>query len=367
MQRSHNDRAMTPPSSESARRVACLGEALVLVPRLPAQGGEAVPSLAEGGTLAGAEANVAAGLAAMGVPVCWVGRLGADGLGEFVHADLARRGVDVRAVQFDPDRPTGYYTKQVGADEDGEPRSRMLYRRAGSAASAMAPAFLDDPAVIDALANARLIHTSGITAALSESCAQLMRTLLSQPRPFAGTVCFDVNWREQLWPTGDPGVVVELAKLADIVLVGGDEAVRVFGTDDPHSIRMILPGPQWIIVKDGSRRALAVAADGSVVEQPALYVEVVEPVGAGDAFAAGFLAGVVRGDDMSRCLRRGHLSAAAVLTVPGDSASLPAVEVVESLLASSPDAWALVKVSAAGFEAPAGSPSAGQRGSKELR
>ena len=277
------------------------------------------------GTLAGAEANVAAGLAGMDVPVAWVGRLGADALGEFLYADLQRRGVDVRAVQFDPDRPTGYYAKQVVADETGEPRSHMLYRRAGSAASAMAPAFLDDPTVNDVLAGADLIHSSGITAALSESCAALMRTLLSRPRRFGATMSFDVNWREQLWPGGDPGLIVELSRLADIVLVGGDEALRVFGTDDPQSIRKVLPEPDWIIVKDGARRALALGRDDTVVEQPALTVEVVEPVGAGDAFAAGFLAGVVRGDDMSRCLRRGHLSAAAVLTVPGDSASLPAV------------------------------------------
>ncbi len=336
--------------------MACLGESLVLLPFLPDEHGEVAP-----GTLAGAEANVAAGLAAMDVPVSWVGRLGTDALGAFLHADLERRGVDVRAVQFDPDRPTGYYAKQVLADEGGEPRSHMLYRRAGSAASAMAPAFLEDPVVNEVIAGSDLIHTSGITAALSESCAQLMRTLLSQPRPFAGTVCFDVNWREQLWPTGDPGVVVELSKLADIVLVGGDEAVRVFGTDDPQSIRAIVPKPQWVIVKDGARRALAIGPDAEVVEEPALHVEVVEPIGAGDAFAAGFLAGVVRGDDMSRCLRRGHLSAAAVLTVPGDSASLPAHPVVESLLAAPPDVWAQTKVSSAGFAVPSGPASAGTR------
>jgi 2-dehydro-3-deoxygluconokinase len=336
---------------EDARRVACLGEALVLLPHLPAQGGE-VGAGDDGpgaGTLAGAEANVAAGLAAMDIPVSWVGRLGADTLGDFVRADLLRRGVDVGAVQIDPGRPTGYYAKQVAVGEDGELRSEMLYRRAGSAASAMGPAFIEDPAVSGVLSGAHLIHLSGITAALSESCAALMHALLGQPRRFGGTLCFDVNWREQLWPQGDPGLVVELSKLADIVLVGGDEALRVFGTDDPEAIRAILPGPQWIIIKDGARRALAVAADRTVVEQPALQVEVVEPVGAGDAFAAGFLAGVVRGDAMQRCLRRGHLSAAAVLTVPGDSAALPADEVVESLLASPPDSWEQTTVSAAGF------------------
>ena len=274
MQRPDGDQATAAPPTERTRRVACLGESLVLLPFLPSDTG-GVRERGAAGTLAGAEANVAAGLAAMGVPVAWVGRLGTDAHGEFLNADLQRRGVDVRAVQFDPDRPTGYYAKQVAADESGEPRSQMLYRRAGSAASAMSPAFLDEPLVRDVLAESTLIHCSGITAALSESCAALMRALLSPPRKFAGTVCFDVNWREQLWPNGDPGLIVEFSRLADIVMVGGDEALRVFGTDDPTVIRGLLPSPQWIIVKDGARRALAVAADGTVVEQPALRVDVV--------------------------------------------------------------------------------------------
>ena len=358
MPRSSGDQTVEQPRALRAGPVACLGEALVLLPDLPEEdppenGAAGASGSAVEGTLAGAEANVAAGLAAMDIPVAWVGRLGADAFGEFLHADLQRRGVDLRGVQSDPDRPTGYYAKRVGTDESGEPRSRMLYRRAGSAASAMSPALLEDPEVAGVLAGSRLIHTSGITAALSGSCVCLMRALLSPPRRFGATMSFDVNWREQLWPAGDPGVIVELAGLADIVLVGGDEAQRVFGTDDPRSIREVLPRPEWIILKDGARRALAIGTDGTVVEQPALQVQVVEPVGAGDAFAAGFLAGVVRGDDTRRCLRRGHLSAAAVLTVPGDSAFLPADEVVESLLGASPAAWAQTRVSAAGFVLPA--------------
>ena len=136
--------------------------------------------------------------------------------------------------------------------------------------------------------------------------------------------------------------------------MGGDEAQRVFGTDDPQRTRTLLPGPEWIIFKDGARRALAIGADGTVIDQPALQVDVVEPVGAGDAFAAGFLAGVVRGEDTRRCLRRGHLSAAAVLTVPGDSAPLPPGAVVESLLSCSPAAWAATKVTVDGVQLPSG-------------
>jgi 2-dehydro-3-deoxygluconokinase len=328
--------------------VVCLGEALALVPALP-EPGTPVPGPAQ---LAGAEANVAAGLAGAGVAAAWAGRFGRDELGAFLHAELQRRGVDVAAVEIDPERPTGCYAKVTEADAAGEPRSRMSYRRAGSAASAMTPAFLDRPALRDRLATAQVIHTSGITAALSDSCAALVHELTGRPR--SGLLSFDVNWREQMWPGGDPGVVAALADRADLVLVGGDEAERVFGTDDPAHLRRLLPHPRWLVVKDGARRALAVDRTGAVIDQPALRVEVVEPVGAGDAFAAGLLTGLVRGEPLARCLRRGHLHAAAVLTVTGDSAPMPPGDVLDPLLGAAPGDWAKIEVTAAGLAAPGG-------------
>ncbi len=294
------------------------------------------------GSLAGAEVNVAAGLIGAGIPTAWVGRLGDDAFGAFLHAELVRRGIDVGAVEFDRDRPTGYYAKEPGVDEHGEPATRMRYRRAGSAASAMDPAFLDRAGVRDRLDSATVVHCSGITAALSPSCADLMRALLTRPR--GPLMCFDVNWREQLWPSGDPRPVAELAARADVVLVGGDEARRVFGTDDVAALRRLLPEPRLLVIKDGARRAVAVARDGSTVEQPALRVDVLEPVGAGDAFAAGLLTSLVRGEPVERWLRRGHLAAAAVLTTRGDSAE-PAGP-VDELLDVPDDVWSTIRVGA---------------------
>jgi 2-dehydro-3-deoxygluconokinase len=331
--------------------VVCLGEALALVPALP--GSAAAPDEAEPdpatAQLAGAEANVAGGLAAAGVPTAWVGRLGTDRLGEFLHAQLRARGVETGGVQRDPARPTGYYAKEL--DPDDRERTRMRYRRAGSAASAMDPAFLDLPAVAQRLAAARWVHTSGITAALSDSCAALMRALLSPDgrHPRRGLLSFDVNWREQMWPDGDPALVVELAGLADLVLVGADEARWVFGTDEAAALRRLLPRPRLLVIKDGDRRALAVGPDGEVVAEPALRVQVVESVGAGDAFAAGLLTGLVRGEPVHRCLRRGHLSAAAVLTVHADSAAPPTGARGDALLDAPTREWATIRVGPDGF------------------
>ena len=323
------------PTPESG--VACLGEAMVLV---------APDSTLH---LAGAEANVAAGLAALGVPAAWVGRLGDDEFGTLIRTELQARGVDVRAIEVDPDRPTGHYSKSTALDEHGEPRTDSLYSRAGSAASAMDPGFLDTPAVADLFGRAAVVHCSGITPALSDSCLALMRRLLRDRPGISGVVSFDVNWREQLWPDGDPRMVVELANLADLVLVGADEALRVLGTADPHELRLILPAPATVVVKDGAHRALAVDRSGRSVAVPALRVDVVEPVGAGDAFAAGYLSGVVRGEDQTRCLRRGHIGAAATLTVAADSAPPPPAELLDELLRCSESDWAATSVTANGF------------------
>jgi 2-dehydro-3-deoxygluconokinase len=125
------------------------------------------------------------------------------------------------------------------------------------------------------------------------------------------------------------------------------------GTDDPRALRRILPDPATLVIKDGPRRALAVDRNGDSVAVPALSVEVVEPVGAGDAFAAGFLSGVVRGQDIVTCLRRGHIGAAVTLTVVADSAPPPPEDVMRRLLTCSAQAWSATTVTAAGFAVPA--------------
>jgi 2-dehydro-3-deoxygluconokinase len=334
------------PTTNPVRGVACLGEPLVLVPS------DADPDLAgtqAGLHLAGAEANVAAGLVAWGIPAFFVGRLGDDEFGTLIRSELIARGVDVSAVEIDPARPTGHYYKVTAPDETGEPRTVSCYNRSGSAASAMTPAFLDSPPLATTFAHASVVHCSGITAALSDTSLAMMRRLLTDRPGITGLVSFDVNWREQLWPDGDPARVVDLANRADLVLVGADEALRVMGTDDPAELRRILPEPTTLVIKDGAHRAVAVDRSGTTIIVPALRVEVVEPVGAGDAFAAGFLSGVVRGEDTATCLRRGHLGAAVTLTVVADSAPPPSAELTRQLLTCSDEQWASTTVTASGI------------------
>ncbi|MGW1174066.1 sugar kinase [Kitasatospora sp. NPDC002543] len=333
----------------------CVGESMaVLLPDRPGPL-ESVESFRL--SVGGAESNVAGALAAHGVPTAWISRVGDDGFGRRLLAEVAARGVDVSAVAVDPHRPTGLYLKEVGGSTGdrhdlGPGRSRLHYHRRGSAAAALSPDLLADPAAAALLAGAGLLHLSGITAALSDDCLALLRALLADRRP-GRLVSFDLNWRPSLWRDRDPAVLPPLLDAADLLLLGSDEAEAAFGTGDPAALRRRFPAPATVVVKDAARQVTALGRDGTAVTEPALAVEVVEATGAGDAFAAGYLAGTVRGLDQRSRLRLGHLSAACALTAHGDQAELPDATVVAALLAASPAQWAATRVTAEGITGPA--------------
>ncbi|WP_405793135.1 sugar kinase [Streptomyces sp. NBC_01506] len=283
--------------------------------------------------IAGAESNVAMYLADHGVRTRWVSALGDDPFGRRVRERIAASGVDVSGVRTDPARPTGLLVKNPGTDATG-----VHYYRTGSAASALGPGILDEPA----LRGAGLVHLTGITPALSASCRALVERALSAERPYG--VSFDVNHRPALWgaePAAE--ILLSLAARADIVLVGLDEAQTLWGgtpADDtgPDEVRALLPQPRVLVVKDGARAATAyVGPDTYTVRAP--KVRVIEPVGAGDAFAGGFLAGLLRYGDPVRALRLGHLTAASALRVTADHGPLPPPHRTRELLAADETAW----------------------------
>lgn len=340
----------------SARKVTCLGEALaVLIPDDDASGG-ALGSLGSLGytlTVGGAEANVACSLAALDVPVRWVGRVGDDRFGQVVVHTLAQRGVDVSDVEVDPTRVTGLYVKEIttptavsatpgapvaagsaatlAATADviaaAEPTTRMRYYRTGSAACAMGPELAESPALRDT----PLLHISGITPALSESCAALIDAVLTSPRSPGRIVSFDVNLRPALWSGRDPAVLLDLARRADLVFVGVDEAAVISGVGTPDELRRLLPEPDTLVVKQGPDGA--VGFEGTErVHAPALPVEVAEATGAGDAFAAGFIAATLRGLSLRDRLRLGTLAATSALRVRGDIATMPTPDEVARFL-----------------------------------
>ena len=310
--------------------VLCLGESMAMF--VPADPGPAAEATVWHRATGGAESNVACHVAALGLRSAWVSAVGDDALGTAVVSSVASFGVDVSRVAVDPDRPTGLYVKE--RDASGSP---VRYYRRGSAASGMGPALLDDLA----LDGVRVVHTSGITPALSDSCHALMDRLTRLPRTF--TLSFDLNWRPGLWTGRDPAVLLDHAAAADVVFVGADEAALVWGTGEPAEIRGLLPGPAALVVKQGAAGATLIEGD-EVVFQPALRVDVVEPVGAGDAFAAGYLCAALAGWPPRRRLRAGHLRAASALRTHHDvGPSLPP-QYVSALLDATAAEWAAAHV-----------------------
>ncbi|MFE7140108.1 sugar kinase [Streptomyces sp. NPDC057644] len=346
--------------------VVCLGESMVTF--LPSQPGRLadVPSFGRG--IGGAESNVACALAAAGHRAAWVGRVGADGFGDHLVETIASYGVDTSAVRRDPVRPTGIYFRT--ATDRGTDTHEVAYYRAGSAASAMSPANVP----YDELFAGRILHLSGITAALSGDCLELLRELTAA-RPGRPLVSFDVNHRPHLWRGGDAdaSVLLELARRADLVFVGEDEAEEAWGIVGAEAIRAAVPEPSVLVVKRGSagatvfasglrpgpRSSIAGGAENAgarsssaggadladtVTHVPALHVDVVAAVGAGDAFAAGFLSATLRGLPVRDRARHGHLMAAAVLTVPGDLTEPPARDHADRLVALGDDAWGTLRL-----------------------
>lgn len=327
-------RTETEPLAEAGdghSRVVCVGEAMIM---LAGAAGPLEDVETFRRSVGGAECNVAGGLAGLGVPTSWVSRLGDDGFGRQVLRDLRGRGVDVDGVEIDPNRPTALYVKE---SIDG--RSRMHYYRTGSAASAMSPAFLQRPEVSDRLRGARIVHTTGITAALSDDTERMLDELRGD---FVLSV--DLNWRPILWRDKDPEPLWRLLRAANVVLIGADEALVFAGTNDPAELHERFGGDCTLVVKNDAHTAVALEPDGRRTEVPALTVQVVEPVGAGDAFAAGFLAGTLQNLPMKQRLRLGHLNAAAVLAVPEDHAAPPDSALRDRLLGADDDQWAATQV-----------------------
>ncbi|MEO3976041.1 sugar kinase [Streptomyces sp. CAU 1734] len=345
-----------------------------MVTFLPARPGRLadVPSFDR--AIGGAESNAACALAAAGHRVKWVSRVGTDGFGDHLVRAIGAYGVDTSAVTRDPDRPTGVYFR-TATDRSSDAHEVVYYRR-GSAASAMSP----ETVPYDTLDGTRILHLSGITAALSPDCLALMRALTTR-RPGRPLVSFDVNHRPGLW-RGDPAApetLLGLARGADLVFVGEDEAEDAWGLRGPAAIRAALPEPSVLVVKQGAagatvfeRADIHSASDGGhpalpafgargsgrspdkgpapdrgperTTFQPAPRVSVTAPTGAGDAFAAGYLSATLRALPPRDRIRHGHLMAAAALTVPGDVAVPPAAGHADRLVALGDAAWETLRL-----------------------
>ena len=278
--------------------------------------------------LAGAESNFAVGLARLGIRVRWISRLGADPLGDMIFDALADEEIDLHYVARDPAAPTGVFLKWRSGLQ-----TRVAYYRKDSAASRLGRADVPD----EALAGMRLVHLTGITLALSDSAAELVRDLARRAHEHGAQIVFDPNWRPALWgsPAEAAAAQSDVLPFVDWYLCGEEEGQVVFGTSDPASTLAAAcgAGASAAVVRVGARGAIVRDSSGITTEVPSVReVTVLDEIGAGDAFAAGFAFGLLQGWRAPDCARIGNVLAAFALEGTGDWETLPRLtDIVDQL------------------------------------
>ena len=299
------------------RDLIALGETMVLF--LAQQPGPLREAFSFSRHVAGAESNVAVGMCRLGGSAGFISRVGDDEFGRLIQMRLRGEGVDVSRLVFDASAPTGLIVRErreVGPVD-------VLYYRRGSAASRMAPVDLDPEYV----ASGRYLILSGITPALSASCRETVFAAAEMARAAGVTVVLDPNMRFKLWSRDEARTVIrDLAAHADMVLPGLEEAEMLTGETDARAAAtaLLALGPRMVVVKLGERGALGADGRRALSRRPAYAIpRVVDPVGAGDAFAAGFLTGQVRGMDLADSLALGNRCGAMAMLVPADQEGLP--------------------------------------------
>lgn len=265
--------------------------------------------------IGGAESNVAIALSRLGISAGWMSLLGDDELGQLVLDRVRAEGVDTSRVRRVRDSSTGLYLRErIGQ------AVRVYYYRQGSAASTMSPESFD-PRYLE---GARFLHLTGITPALSRDCRDLVVSMAQEARKIGIRVSFDVNYRSKLWsPKAARTFAEEMLPNVDLLLVGDEEARALWGRDDEELGReLAASGPNEVVLKRGVRGS-AVLLDDLALELPAFDVTEVDPIGAGDAFSAGYLAGHVWGLGPLERLRVSNAMGAMSVATLGDYEGLP--------------------------------------------
>ncbi len=290
--------------------VLTIGEALGLL--VPDRVGRMVHVRGMHLTFGGAESNVAIGVARLGGSAAWLGRLGADGVGEIVRRELRAEGVHAHVV-VDDEASTALMLKE----RPQEGRSKVTYYRDRQAGSRLSPGDVPEGLV----ERAGLLHVTGISAGLGESPQATIVSAMDRARAAGVPVSFDVNHRSALWRDGrDAGAAYrELAGRADVVFAGEDAARLLPGehTAAGQLAAIHASGARCAVVKCGARGAVA-SEDGRTVQAEAVPVRVVDTVGAGDAFVAGWLSETIRGASLSERLQVAVACGAHACTGEGD-------------------------------------------------
>ena len=284
--------------------------------------------------IGGSESNVAVGLARLGLQVGWVSRLTKNSLGNMIVADIRKHGVDTSHVVWTNEDRVGVFYLEEGR----LPRtSRVIYDRANSAISRIQPDQF--PSGIFEMNSPKIFHTSGITVALSESAKQTALLAFQQAKSSGAMLSFDVNYRSKLWTTEHAkNGCHEFIQMADFLFLPLRDAQNLWQFDEGIPVEGVLEQlsdiyPDTNIVMTlGAEGSIASSANNEIYRQLAMPIEIVDRVGGGDAFVAGFLYGYLqKSQHLGLALQYGTAMASLKYSIRGDVAVIT-LEEVEQLV-----------------------------------
>lgn len=264
-------------------------------------------------SIGGAESNLAILLSRLGHRVAFLSRVGDDPFGRRIRAVLEVEGVDTTHLISDPQARTGVFFREWLPDG----ARRVFYYRSGSAASRLSPADLR----AEMFSGTRLLHLTGITPALSADCAAAVEQAIELAHAAGALVSFDPNYRSSLWsPAAARDALLPLMSRVDILLMGHEESRAILEVEDEEDAlrRGSELGARVVVLKKAERGSSALAGATLVSALIEDVSAAIDPVGAGDAFDAGFLSGWLRGDSLEQALRLGSRLGAATVRVVGD-------------------------------------------------
>ncbi|MFX3635260.1 MAG: sugar kinase [Candidatus Pristimantibacillus sp.] len=313
---------------QSSPDVITFGESMALFMPPEHKALERATTLEQG--FGGAESNVAIGLARLGCSVGWFGVLGDDPFGRMIMKTLRGEGVDVSRAKLSDEAPTGMMFRENVAG-----RLAVHYYRKHSAASRMEPEQLDESYI----RSAKLLHVTGITAALSESSRRTVQRAIDIAKDAGVKVCFDPNLRLKLWSIEEAReTLLPFAEMADYFLPGWDELKLLYQSDDYAAVKEKLLQLKATTIIKGLGDTTIVLDKGEETTVPFYPAEqVIDTVGAGDGFCAGFLAGIMKGLSPVEAVGLASINGSLVIQMRGDWEALPEWSAVEQRLSAK--AW----------------------------
>lgn len=280
----------------------------------------------------GADLNVAVGLTRLGVRTTWASVLGNDAHGDYLADAVGQLGMTPLVRRADG--PTALMFKAGGADGDPE----VLQVRHASAFARHADALLTGDVL--ALDRVQHLHLTGIVLGISPAARAAALTLLDAAVNAGLSVSFDPNLRLNLWPDQEEmrGMINTVAARATVLMPGLVEGRLLTGASEPDDIAQfyLSRGVQEVVIKLGAAGARGWTADGATARSRSFPVTPIDTVGAGDGFAAGYLAAFLSGGSLQARLDQGAAVGALVTTRRGDLAAMPRRQEVDALLNSSP-------------------------------